>query len=270
MCSPASASTTRRTPRRSSATFRASAARAGSARTSPEGALLLVDEASMMSTEDMADITAFAAANGHKVLLAGDQEQLAAVEGGGGMMLLAGRLGYVQLGEAVRFREQWERDASLGLRRGETEALEEYDRHGRITGTQPDLALDQARAAYLGSYLAGRDVLMIARAHETCRELSRRVRDDLVHLGLVDDTRTAALRDGARAGAGDIIVARRNDHRPRHRRAGTHAGQWRRDARPRGQRRRVPECVPPHRPGPGHRAGPLVRQHVPVRRHRER
>ena len=128
------------------------------------------------------------------------------------MMLLAGQLGYVQLAEAVRFREQWERDASLGLRRGDTEALEEYDRHGRITGNEPDLALDQARAAYLGSYLAGRDVLMIARAHETCRELSRRVRDDLVHLGLVDDTRTAALRDGARAGAGDIIVARRNDH----------------------------------------------------------
>ena len=53
---------------------------------------------------------------------------------------------------------------------------------------------------------------MIARARETCRELSRRVRDDLVHLGLVDDTRTAKLRDGARAGAGDLIVARRNDH----------------------------------------------------------
>ena len=37
----------------------------------------------------------------------------------------------------------------------------------------------QTCAAYLGSYLQGRDVLMIARAHETCRELSRRVRDDL-------------------------------------------------------------------------------------------
>jgi len=55
-------------------------------------------------------------------------------------------------------------------------------------------------------------VLVIARSHDTCRELSRRVRDDLVHLGLVDDTRTAELRDGARAGAGDIIVARTNDH----------------------------------------------------------
>ncbi len=166
----------------------------------------------MMSTQDLADITSYAAANGHKVLIAGDQEQLAAVEGGGGMMLLAGRLGFVQLTEAVRFTSQWERSASLGLRRADMSALEEYHRHGRITGSEPDLALDQARAAYLGSYLTGRDVLMIARAHETCRELSRRVRDDLIHLGLVDDTRTAALRAGARAGAGDLIVARRNDH----------------------------------------------------------
>ena len=67
-----------------------------------------------------------------------------------------------------------------------------------------------APGSRFGSYPRGRDVLMIARAHETCRELSRRVRDDLVHFGLVDDTRTTGLRDGARAGAGDIIVARRN------------------------------------------------------------
>ncbi len=176
------------------------------------GALLLVDEASMMSTSDLTDITEYAARNGHKVIAAGDQEQLAAIEGGGGMMLLASQLGYVQLTEAVRFTEPWERDASLELRRGDATALEAYDRRGRITGDQPDLALDRARAAYLGSYLAGRDVLMIAHAHETCRELSRRVRDDLVHLGLVDNSRTVPLRDGARAGAGDIIVARVNDH----------------------------------------------------------
>jgi AAA domain len=175
------------------------------------GALLLVDEASMMATADMADITEYAATNGHKVIVAGDQQQLPAVEGGGAMSLLANQLGYVQLTEAVRFTEQWERDASLGLRRGDMTALEAYDRHGRISGDQPDLALDQARSAYLSSYLAGRDVLMIARAHETCRELSRRVRDDLVHLGLVDNGRTVQLRDGARAGAGDNIVARLND-----------------------------------------------------------
>jgi hypothetical protein len=83
------------------------------------------------------------------------------VEGGGGLALLAGRLGHVKLAEAVRFAQEWERTASLGLRRGDQEALENYDRHGRITGNEPDFALDQARAAYLGAYLQGRDVLMI-------------------------------------------------------------------------------------------------------------
>ena len=64
----------------------------------------------------------------------------------------------MQLTEAVRFTSEWEREASLGLRRGEITALEDYDRHGRITGDEPDLALDLARSTYLGSYLAGRDV----------------------------------------------------------------------------------------------------------------
>jgi thymidine kinase len=128
------------------------------------GALLLLDEASMMSTADVADIAEFAAMHGHKLIVTGDQEQLAAVQGGGGMTLLADQLGHVQLAEAVRFTCEWERDASLGLRRGETEALAEYDQHGLITGDEPDLALDRARAAYLGWYLAGCDVLMIALA----------------------------------------------------------------------------------------------------------
>jgi len=151
------------------------------------GALLLLDEASMMPTADMADIANFATANGHKVVVAGDQQQLPAVEGGGAMSLLADQLGYVQLADAVRFASEWEQEASLGLRRGETHALEDYDRNGRITGDEPDWALDRARSAFLGSHLSGRDVLMIAHTYETCQELSRRVRDDLVHLGLVDD-----------------------------------------------------------------------------------
>ena len=49
------------------------------------------------SRADISDVTAYAAANGHKILAAGDQERLGAVEGGGGLMLLAGRPGYVQL-----------------------------------------------------------------------------------------------------------------------------------------------------------------------------
>jgi len=88
------------------------------------GTLLVIDEASMMSMPDLLEIIAHAARRGAKVLIAGDQEQLAAVESGGGMMLLARRMGFVQLAEAVRFTAGWERDASLRLRAGDASVLD--------------------------------------------------------------------------------------------------------------------------------------------------
>jgi hypothetical protein len=63
-----------------------------------------IDEASMISNPDLADIISQAAAAGAKVILAGDTSQLQAVERGGGLSLLAGALGSVQLAEPVRFR----------------------------------------------------------------------------------------------------------------------------------------------------------------------
>jgi hypothetical protein len=68
------------------------------------GSLILMDEGSMVSITHLAALVDHAARNGCKLLLAGDQEQLAAVEGGGAMMLLASTLGYVQLAEPVRNR----------------------------------------------------------------------------------------------------------------------------------------------------------------------
>ena len=53
------------------------------------------------------------------------------------MLLLADRLGYVQLAEPVRFTAAWERGASLRLRSGDATALDEYDQHGRIRGARP-------------------------------------------------------------------------------------------------------------------------------------
>jgi hypothetical protein len=178
----------------------------------PPGSLILADEGSMISIAHLAAIVAYAARNSCKLVLAGDQEQLAAVEGGGAMMLLADRLGYVQLAEPVRFTAGWERGASLRLRAGDATALDEYDQHGRIRGAQPDKAIDQAVRAYVASYLDGRDVLLMAADWARCRELSARIREDLIHLGLVDDRRTIRIADGVQASVGDLIICRRNDH----------------------------------------------------------
>ena len=128
------------------------------------------------------------------------------------MMLLADRLGYVQLAEPVRFTAAWERAASLRLRAGDATALDEYDQHGRIRGAPPDQAMDQAARAYVATYLTGRPVLLMAADWARCRELSQRIRDDLIHLGLVEHGPAIRIADGAEASTGDLIICRANDH----------------------------------------------------------
>jgi hypothetical protein len=113
----------------------------------------------------------------------------------------------------VRFTAEWEQRASLRLREGDKTALEAYDEHGRITGGTRQQVFEDARRAYVAAHIAGEDVLLMAYTREDCRELSRIIRDDLIHLGLVEDGRSVLLAAGAWASAGDLIVARENDHR---------------------------------------------------------
>jgi len=178
----------------------------------PEGSLIIIDEGSMMSNEHMAAIVSIAERRGCKVLVTGDHEQLAAPGSGGAMTLMASRLGFSQLAVPVRFKAVWERDASLRLRMGDETALEQYLINGRITGAERAELFSMARRAYIAGRLAGEDTLLMAYTREDCRELSRQIRDDLVHLGMVDGSAEVTLSHGARAGAGDLIVCRKNDH----------------------------------------------------------
>jgi conjugative relaxase-like TrwC/TraI family protein len=176
------------------------------------GDLVLMDEASMISNPDLADVVTQAAISGAKVILAGDTQQLQAVENGGGMSLLADALGYAQLTEPVRFRAAWEQAASLRLRAGDTSVLAEYDQHGRIRGGEPEQMMDAAAAAYLALTLDGTDTLLMAADHALRRELSRRVRDDMIRLGVVAPGPAVRIADGAMASPGDLIICTRNDH----------------------------------------------------------
>jgi conjugative relaxase-like TrwC/TraI family protein len=176
------------------------------------GVLLLVDEASMLSGPDLADLIRIAEANGGKLILAGDTAQLQAVQNGGGMSLLAGKLGYVQLAEPVRFRARWERDATLRLRAGDVSVLAEYDQHARLRGGDPEQMTDAAAAAYVALTMDGTDTLLMAADHSLRRELSRRIRDDLIRLGAVQPGPAVRIADGAMGSPGDLIICIRNDH----------------------------------------------------------
>ena len=72
--------------------------------------------------------------------------------------------------------------------------------------------MDAAAADYLALTLDGTDVLLMAADHALRRELSRRIRDDLIRLGIVQPGPAVRIADGATASAGDLIVCTRNDH----------------------------------------------------------
>jgi len=173
----------------------------GAVRLGP-GDLVVMDEASMAGTPDLADVIGLVTSAGAKLILAGDTAQLQAVENGGGLSLLAATLGSVRLAEPVRFTVPWERAASLRLRAGDATVLAIYDEHGRITGGDPEEMLDAAARAYVALTLQRKDTLLMAADHARRRELSRRIRDDLIHLGLVKRGPSVPIADGARASTG--------------------------------------------------------------------
>jgi conjugative relaxase-like TrwC/TraI family protein len=185
----------------------------------PDGVLVLVDEASMVSTADLVEIVEQARRAGGKVLLVGDPAQLAAIHIGGAFDLLAERHGAARLHEIRRFAEAWEADASLQLRRRDPAALAEYAMRARIHGGTTNRIEAELFDAWRVDALAGggrgrRSVLMIVSTNEQAAVLAERARHALLEAGAVTDGPTVRLRDNA-ASVGDHIVTRRNDRRLR-------------------------------------------------------
>jgi conjugative relaxase-like TrwC/TraI family protein len=182
------------------------------------GQLVIVDEASLAGTMLLDQLTTHAADVGAKVLLAGDPAQLAAVDAGGAFGLLVrdrnanDEDGAPELADIRRFKNEWEKNASLRLRRGDTDVLDLYDEHGRIIGGDHDDMLDAAYNAWQNDTAAGRSSILIAETSDTVTALNQRARADRVLAGQVA-VEGVALHDGTIAGRGDTIVTRENNRR---------------------------------------------------------
>ena len=190
----------------------------------PEGALVLVDEASMVSTADLVELVEQARRAGGKVLMVGDPAQLAAIHIGGAFDLLADRNGAAHLREVRRFIDDWEADASLLLRDRDPAGIAEYAMRGRIHGGTTDQVeaqlFDAWRAdAYIRYEGRRGTALMIVGTNEQATVLSERARHALIDAGAVTHGPTVRLRDNV-ASVGDHIVTRRNDRRLRTSRSG--------------------------------------------------
>ena len=99
----------------------------------PERCVLVVDEAGMVPTRQLAQLIDAAAAVGGKLVLVGDHRQLPELEAGGAFRGLVNRGLAIELTENHRQVNPWERAALDELRDGRAEqALARYQAHDRI------------------------------------------------------------------------------------------------------------------------------------------
>jgi conjugative relaxase-like TrwC/TraI family protein len=153
--------------------------------------VIIVDEAGMVGTRELAVLLAHAKAAGAKVVLAGDTRQLQPVSAGGPMAALASLCGTQRIEEIRRQKVDWQRAASSDFATGKADrALEAYDRAGRlhlIEGRDESLAAlaDEWRADVERNSEAG-----MAKPHEARLVVAGRNKD--VH------ALNAVLRDAYR------------------------------------------------------------------------
>ncbi|WP_051388806.1 MobF family relaxase [Arthrobacter sp. 35W] len=173
--------------------------------------LVIVDEASMVSTVQLAALVHQVSDADAKLLLVGDPAQLDAIDAGGMLGWLHRSDKAVELTSIRRFTHDWEGAASLKLRTGDFEGVEMYNAHGRILHGEFAAMIDGAYQGWAADTKASLSSILIAPDNDTVAILNERAHADKVAAGLVDAEHTVELSDGLRAGQGDTIIARKNN-----------------------------------------------------------
>jgi len=178
----------------------------------PCGCVLVVDEAGMVGTRDLAALVHGAERSDSKVVLVGDTRQLPEIEAGGALRSLANRLGAAELHRIRRQQEPWDREAVQAFHGGDVDRwLGAQIEHGRVTvsATAP-----QAQHAVVDGWLADAKqygieaTIMLADRRETVRDLNRQARERLREQGQLGHRE---LHAGGRAFAeGERVLALRN------------------------------------------------------------
>jgi conjugative relaxase-like TrwC/TraI family protein len=110
-----------------------------------ERAVLVLDEAGMLGSRKLTRLLEHVAKAGAKVVLVGDDRQLAAVDAGGGFRALRVRLGASELVDNRRQLHEWERQALDMVRDGLVEqAVDAYRDHARLVAAETKFQLTLA------------------------------------------------------------------------------------------------------------------------------
>jgi conjugative relaxase-like TrwC/TraI family protein len=175
----------------------------------PERVVLVVDEAGMVGTRQLAALADRVDQARGKLVLVGDHRQLPELEAGGAFRGLVRRGLAIELRENRRQTNEWERGALDHVREGRAEeAVEVYAAHGRLNVAA---SAEEARVRLVRDWAAHGDPdgsVMIARRRVDVADLNRRARERMREAGSLgaEELRLA----GGSFAVGDCVVVKQN------------------------------------------------------------
>jgi Ti-type conjugative transfer relaxase TraA len=143
--------------------------------------ILVIDEAGMIGSRQMAKVLNYAKEAHAKVVLVGDPEQLQAIEAGAAFRAITERINYVELTDIRRQREAWQKEATKELATGKTiDALLRYEKHQNLHGFDTQEAAKQSLVQlWNDARISSPDQtqIMLAYTRQDAKELNEMARD---------------------------------------------------------------------------------------------
>ncbi|WP_327209498.1 Ti-type conjugative transfer relaxase TraA [Rhizobium leguminosarum] len=188
------------------------------------GNVLVIDEAGMVSSQQMARVLDIAEQAEAKVVLVGDAMQLQPIQAGAAFRAITERIGFAELAGVRRQRQPWAREASRLFARGETgKGLDAYAQQGHLieAGTRAETidrivadwsqarkqAIQNSTTAGNDGRLRGDELLVLAHTNEDVKRLNEALRSVMVGEGALSENRAFRTERGAREfAAGDRII----------------------------------------------------------------
>ena len=178
--------------------------------------ILVIDEAGMVSSKQLARFVGEAERAGAKIVLVGDPEQLQPIQAGAAFRAVAERVGFAELEGVRRQGEDWQRQASQDFARHRTsEGLEAYAERDGVRFSQ---TRDEARGEIVRDVLKDMSErpdgsrIVLAHRRADVRELNGAIRAARQEGGELLGERSYATNDGERHFApGDRVLFLENN-----------------------------------------------------------
>ncbi len=184
--------------------------------------LFILDEASMLDISDLKFLSDQALVSGAKLIMVGDPDQLQPIGLGDGFRAIADKIGYYELDQVWRQKEQWQKDATMQLANGHVrEAYNGYETNGRIKPLF--LTREQARndliQDYVGDYgkesnsCSNTSSIILTYRRAEVDQINQQVREYLKQAGLIVEIEGAKFRTQQgliELGKGEEIIFTKN------------------------------------------------------------